>query len=90
MTHVTLTLLPNCQLIYLPSIDMVFADKLPMCTEPGCAFTPEGDDRDYRGLVKPGRLLYMLNTINLLQKNYTGACQSSYIYSIRIAATNFM
>ena len=44
--------------VYLPCIDMVFADKLPMCTEPGCAFTPENDAEEYRGLVKPGRLLY--------------------------------
>lgn len=48
-------------IVYLPSIDMVFADRLPMCTEPGCVFTPEDDTGEYRGLVKPGkinRLLY--------------------------------
>ena len=38
--------------------DIVFMDKLPFCTEPGCAYTPQSDVEEYRGLVKPGIEIY--------------------------------
>ena len=38
----------------------MFADKLPLCTEPGCAHVPESKE-EYKGLVKPGKLLHCIS-----------------------------
>ena len=40
----------------MPSIDRVFKDELPLCTEGGCAHVPADDLQEvegYKGLVKP-------------------------------------
>jgi NAD-dependent deacetylase sirtuin 2 len=33
--------------------EKIFADDIPLCTEPGCAKVPENEDEPYKGLVKP-------------------------------------
>ena len=46
---------------YFFKIEKIFADDIPLCTEPECSQIPEKEGDCYKGLVKPGMYVIILN-----------------------------